>query len=203
MDKFADSSVQINFHFSQPIESVGGVLINNREVGNVDVGGSTVKVPIDIELEKGITYSIEIRSIKSKWFWNEIDLIKSSFTPQYIEFNKLSPDEQKDQIDSSNSGQVDDPFIDSNVFPIFNDRWQIDATVVNDSRSVILNVIFFEEVPDYDNGGVVKKVSDGVAERYRQEVLNEIKKRGANPKDYTIIYANEYLYEKYNEHPTH
>lgn len=203
MGQFADSSVQISYHFSQPIKSVGAVKINNNTVNDVVIDGSVVTVPLEFDLEKDVKYSIEIQSIESDWFGNKIELIKRSFTPQYIDFNKLSDEERKVQVDASNSGQVDDPFIDDNVFPIFNGRWQIDATVITDNRSVVLNVKFFEEVPDYDNGGASQQVSNEVAEKYRKQVLNEIKKRGADPKDYTIVYSNQYLHEKYTQHPTH
>lgn len=201
----ATSSVEIRFHFSQPIKSVKSITFNDSDVtSSVLIDNKTVTVPIDISLSKSSTYKIVLKSIDSEWFSNKIDTVERSFTPKYIDFNKLSDEEQKAQIDASNSGQVDDKFVDENVFPIFNDRWQIEATVIPTDRVTVLQVSFLEEIPDYDNGGVIEQVSDDTADKYEQEIHAEIKKRGGNPNDYSIVYkTNKYLSDKYSDADTH
>ncbi len=201
LESVATSSVEIKYHFSQPVDSIRSATLNGSDITNaIEINNKTVSIPIDVSLSDSSTYEIVLKSVDSKWFDNTIESIKRSFTPKYIDFNKLSDDEKKAQIDESSSGQVDDNFIDNNVFPIFNERWQIEATVVKSDRVAILEVSFFEEIPDYDNGGVIKQVADNIANQYEKEVINEIKKRGGNPENYTIVYkTNKYLYEKYND----
>lgn len=203
IDRVASSSIEIKYYFSQPIKSVDQVLLDGDIIYDATIENSTITIPFKKSLVENVKYSIELKSIRSKWFNNRINSISQNFSPQYINFDELSSKEKKMQVDASHSGQVDDPFISDNSFPIFNERWQIDATVIKDTRSVVLGVKFFSEVPDYDNGGTVKQVSNETAEKYRLEVLSEIKKRGADPESYTIIYSNKYLYEKYGNHATH
>lgn len=199
LNRVATATSEITYKLSQPIRSVGKVTFNSADITeSIQIDGNELTLPID-ELEKDRTYTVTISNLQSDWLNNQIITIDSEFTPEYVDFNDLSEDQQKAQVDNSHSGQVDDDFISDNNFPIFNRRWQLEATVVNTDRTVILTVSFFEEVPDYDNGGAVSQVSNETAEQYRNEVLKEIKDRGGNPEDYTIVYkTNRYLNEKYN-----
>lgn len=197
------SGRSIRYEFSQPIKGVGDILIDDEEVTGVTVDNNVITIPFNRVFKQDSKHTIEITSIESKWFNNKINQINRTFTAQYIDFNALSKTEQNAQISDSNSGQVDDSFISEHVFPIFNERWQIDATVITDNRSVVLNVKFFSEVPNYDNNGAIKRVSDTTAENYRKEVLDKIKQEGGNPDTYTIIYDNPYLYKKYSENESH
>lgn len=200
LDKVATSSVEIRYHFSQPIKSIGEVVINGETIYTATITDSTITVPLETRLEEDTEYTIELKSIKSNWLNNQIDSLKRTFIPRYVNYDDLSEEEKRMQVSASNSGQVDDLFISKNVFPIFNDRWQIDATTVEDSRSIVLNVTFFAEVPDYDNGGVVTQIPDELADQYEKEVHNEIKKRGGKVEDYTIIYENKHLREEHEGH---
>lgn len=202
LSNMPDSSTEIRFHFSQPLASVKSASIDDED-SKVEINGKTVVVTLNNRLKSGRKYSIVLNDIKSKWLDGRIATINKSFTPRYVEFDKLSDEEKKAQIAKSNSGQVDDPFIANSVFPIFNTRWQIDATVISERREAYLNVKFFEEIPDYDNNGVVKRVSNETAEKYRTEVLNEIKKRKGNPDQYEIFYDNPYLANKYRSTEEH
>ena len=203
IDRIPSSALEIRYHFSQPIKSVGEVLVNGRRVNSIEISDKVLKIPFTGGLTKNQEYSIIINSIQSKWFNNNIKVISSNFTPQYIDFADLSSEEKRAQVDASSGGQVDDPFIAENIFPIFNYKWQIDATIAFDSRIAILNVKFFEEVPDYDNGGVIKRISNKKAEQYRSEVLKKIKDLGGDPNNYRIFYSNVYLRTKYGESSTH
>ena len=202
LSNMPDSATEIRFNFSQPIESVGSVVINDEEL-NVEIRGKTVAIPVGGLLESDVLYTVVLNDVKSKWFNNSIQSIGESFTPKYVAYNKLSDKDKRAQIAESNSGQVDDPFISESVFPIFNERWQIDATVNSQLREASLRVKFFEEIPNYDNGGAITRVSNEVAEKYRQEVLAEIKKRNGNPDDYGIFYDNPYLADKYRSTEEH
>lgn len=202
LSKMPDSSTEIRFHFSQPVASVGDASINDIDT-KVVIKGRTVIFPLGGLIESDTTYSVVLSDIKSQWFGNSMDSINKSFTPEYVAFNELTDEDKQAQINESNSGQVDDAFISNSVFPIFNERWQIDATIVTERREAFLNVKFFEEIPDYDNNAVVKRVSDETAEKYRQEVLSEIKKRDGNPDDYEIFYDNPYLSNKYRVSESH
>lgn len=196
LDKMPDSATELRVHFSQPVKSIGSVALNDTVIKPV-IKDKVVIIPIGRALEADSQYSLVLEDIQSKWFDNSIDSINKQFTPEYVPYDKLSTEEKEAQIEQSNSGQVDDAFISNNVFPIYNERWQIDATVNTEDRSAFLNVKFFKEVPNYDNGGEVTRVSNETAEKYRKEVLDEIKKRGGNPSDYLIIYDNPYLSDKY------
>ena len=205
LDNVATSSVEIKYYFSQPIKSIKSVVFNGTDITNdVIINDKTVTIPFNKSLASDSPYKIDIMSVESSWFGNKISSIEREFTAKYVDFNKLSDAEQKAQVDASNSGQIDDKFIDKNTFPIFNKYWQIDATVIGSDKTAVLNIEFFEEIPDYDNGGSIKQVPNDVADKYRQEVLNEIKKRGGSPDNYIIVYkTNKYLYEKYNQSEGH
>lgn len=200
LNNVATSSVEIIYNFSQPIESIQSVTFNGKDVTNdISINNKSVSIPLDTSLSDESTYEIVLHSVISQWFNNKINSIEREFTPKYIDFNKLSEEQQKAQINASNSGQVNDRFIDDNTFPILTKEWQIEATVVQSDRVAILTVKFLDEIPDYDNGGATVQLPNDVAEKYRQEVIDEIKDRGGNPEDYTIVYeTNKYLNEKYN-----
>lgn len=201
-EEVATSSVSIQYHFSQPIKSVDSVLLDDREVtsDSISINDRTVSVSFDKPLDSDSTYTLSLGGISSEWFGNKINSISNEFTPEYIPYDQLSDAEKKAQVDASNSGQVDDKFIDSNTFPIITENWQIEATVLTDTRSALLTVKFFSEIPDYDNGGAIEQVSNSTADKYREEVLNKIKELGGNPDDYEILYqTNEYLQHKYND----
>ncbi len=202
LDAVADSSTEIRYHFSQPVKSIKLVSVNDIPV-EPSIKERDVVIPLNKTLESGSKYSVVMKGIQSEWFGLNIRTIERSFIPKYIDFNRLSDEERRNQVNKSNSGQVDDLFISRSAFPIFNERWQIDATVDTSSRTAILNIKFFEEIPDYDHGGVVTRVSNETAEKYRREVLEKIKENGGNPEKYTIIYDNPYLYEKYTDTDTH
>jgi len=205
LDRVATSSIEITYYFSQPVKSVGSVIFNGNDItSDAVVDDKTIKVQFGKVLSKNSTYTITLQDIESKWFNNKINSLKSNFTAKYVDFNKLSDSEKKAQIDASNSGQVDDKFINENVFPILKEHWQISATVIPSDRVTVLEVEFLDEIPDYDRGGVSQQLPNDLADKYRLEVLEEIKKRGGNPDDYKIIYkTNTYLYEKYSQSKGH
>lgn len=201
LDKVATSTVEIKYRFSQPVKSVESVVVNSKNItSNVSIENRTVTIPFDSILDSNTEYTITLTGVQSEWFSNQINSIERTFTPEYVDFNNLSNEEKEAQINASHSGQVDDELLSENVFPIFNERWQLEANVIPSDRVVILTVKFFDEVPDYDNNESVKQVPNETAEQYRKEVLEEIKKRGGDPADYTIIYeTNKYLYDKYSQ----
>lgn len=197
LNSVATSSISLDFTFSQPIESVGEVLIDGAVVHNTVIDKSTVKISLlETELVKNIGYDIELNNIKSQWFESSIEELEFTFTPQYIDFNQLSVDEQKRQIQHSNSGQINDPFL-NNVFPIITKDYQIEVVNTGDGETFYIDVTFLVEVPDYDKGGVSKQISNDLAEKYRNEVIDVIRKNKGTPEDYVIIYSNNYLNDKY------
>jgi hypothetical protein len=199
VNSVATSTIELQYHFSQPVKAVESVVINDTDVtSSVTINNKTINIPLS-DLDSETTYSVTLKAVQSEWFNAKINSTTDSFVPKYIDFKDLPDEQQQRQISASNSGQVDDPFVSDNVFPIFNQRWQIEATVIPSDRTTVLTVKFFSEVPDYDNGGAVTQVSNDTAEQYRNEVLAEIKERGGDPDDYRIIYqTNKYLYEKYS-----
>ncbi|MGB3946303.1 MAG: hypothetical protein WBK76_05735 [Candidatus Saccharimonadales bacterium] len=198
LSNVADSSTEIRLYFSQPVKSIGKVTFNEATI-TPRVNGKEVIVSFDRTLIKNADYSLVVKDVTSEWFDMKIQSIERSFTPKYVPYDKLPAEQKKVQVDNSNSGQVDDSFISKNAFPVFNERWQIDAVVDTTVRTAILNVKFFEEIPNYDQGGVVTRVSNETAETYRREVLQKITDDGGDPANYTIVFDNPYLYEKYNQ----
>lgn len=198
--KIPTSSKSLSFTFSQPVRSIGKTTINNKIIYPV-IKENTVQLPlISLGLKDGDTVRIVIENILSTEFNNKIDSFTKVGTVKYVDFSGLSEQEQKKAIDSSNSGQSDDPFMQS-VFPILDEqyRYQIDATtsVIDSSMSVIIT--FLSEIPDYDNGGKITQLPDETAEEYRKSALDTIRKRGGNPDKYTITYSNNYLNNKYKK----
>jgi hypothetical protein len=199
LNNIATSSAEISFTFSQPIKSIGSIEIDGTVIPNTSVKGNTIRIPLaTVGIEDGINYSVELTDIHSYWFNATIKNINSVFKARYVEFDKLSNEQQKYQVDNSNSGQVNDPFLD-NIFPILKEKYQIEATNVEDGEHVSLYVTFFDEVPDYDNNGAAIQLSNDTAEQYRREVLTTIKDNKGEPDKYQISYSNIYLNTKYGD----
>lgn len=197
LSEVATSSSDIDFTFSQPVKSVEEVYINSSPIYNFSINEKVVKVPLlDIGLVKNKVYSIELKGINSTWFSGVIEKLNYTFTPKYIDFNKLSVDEQRRQIEHSNSGQINDPFL-NNVFPIIAKDYQIEVVNTGDGETFYLNITFLAEVPDYDKGGVSKQIPNDLAERYKNEVFDIIRKNKGIPENYIIFYSNKYLNDKY------
>ena len=199
------SASEIRFHFSQPLKEVEEVMIDDRIVSNYTIEGRVLTIPFDTipasQFES--SHTIKISNVASKWFNFSIKSIERKFEPKYIDFNKLSKEEQEQQVEDSNSGQVNDSFIVETQFPIFNERWQIDLVSDGGSGVSNLHVKFFAEVPNYDKDGVITRVSNETAETYRKEVIEYIEDHDGTPEDYVITYDNPYLNEKYGIVNTH
>lgn len=197
LSSVATSSVHIKACVSQPIKTVGEVSFNNTPLDSSDftVEGRCIKIPLEDLSEKQV-YTVKIERVESKWFANKIPEVSFSFTPRYIEFSRLSTDQQKAQINASNSNQIDDPFL-NNTFPIITDTFVLEIENGGDGKTVFLDVTILSEVPDYDNGGKITRVSDSEAEKVRADVVKLIKDRGGSIDKYFVTYSNSYLNEKY------
>lgn len=202
LSNIATSSVSIKLSFSQPISSVGGITINNRKISDVFLDQGNIIIPLSsLVLVAETNYQLLVSDIQSAWFNNRIDKLSKTLTVKYIDFNQLSSDERKAQVDNSNSGQIDDPFL-TNSFPIIDKdyRYQIEATNLGDRKNISLYVTFFDEVPNYDQGGKVNQLSNSVAEEYRKDVFKTIREYKGDPDKYIITYSNLYLNSKYEPH---
>ncbi len=196
LSSIATSSTYIDVCVSQPIETVGGVTLRSpSQALDVKIVGKCIRIPLQ-DLKEGENYNIKIEGIESKWFDNKIPEISFDFTPRYIEFSRLPADQQKAQVDSSNSYQVDDPFL-NNVFPIITDTFILDIKNGDDGKTVFLDVTILSEVPDYDNGGRITRVSNDKAEMIYAEVLKLVKDKGGSIDKYIVTYSNDYLNKKY------
>jgi len=201
LDQVATSSNTIIFRFSQPIKSVESVSVKNTVV-NQSIDNSEITIPLSQGvLSKDEVLDISIKGIESKQFNNRIDRIDRSVTVKYIEFNELSDEQKKLSIQQSNSGQVDDPFLD-NAFPLLDEqyRYQIDANTAGFTRTINVTITFLDEAPDYDNGGKITQLPNDVAEEYRKSALEMIRRYKGDPDHYDITYSNNYLNEKYPGH---
>ena len=73
LNNIATSSTSLKLSFSQPLESVGKVSIDDTIINSITIDGSTINIPFqNIELTDGITYRLDIEDIHSKWFNNKI-----------------------------------------------------------------------------------------------------------------------------------
>lgn len=199
------SATSIRIYFSQPIKSVGDVYINSNAIGDYSLEGSVLDISLQgTTLVEDNEYEITINDITSQWFNQKIDTVTKSFTVKYVDFNEQSTQQKKDQVDKSNSGQINDPFL-NNPFPIVDDknRYMIDIVNTGNTDTVQVSLTFLEEVPDYDNGGAVSQISDDQAELYRKSAFEKIKQLGGTPDNYIFLYSNRYLSDKYSEDSYH
>lgn len=198
LDRVATSSSKIIFRFSQPIKSVETVTINNTVV-NQTVNGKEITIPLALGvLSKDEVLDISMKNIESEQFNNKIDQIDRQVIVKYIEFDELSDEQRKISIQESNSGQVDDPFMD-NAFPLLDEkyRFQIDANTAGFTDTVNVTITFLDEAPDYDNGGKVTQLPNDTAEEYRKSAFELIRRHKGDPDHYDITYSNDYLNNKY------
>lgn len=203
LDEVATSSITITLKYSQPIRSIGTVYIDNLPVNDITISGKSVTVSLStIELLQDSVHNIKIDSVTSKWFGKSINNANYTLKATYVDFSNLSEEQQKIQTNKSDSNQSNDPFL-NNVFPIVADNYQIESTKTVDDREIYLDVTFFDEVPDYDNGGKVTQLSDDVAEKYRTDVIQKIKSLSGSPEDYIITYSNLHLNTKYSDQHHH
>lgn len=197
LSNVATSSTHLKVCVSQPIKTVGKVSFNNTPLDSsaFTVEGKCIEIPFE-DLSEEQTYTVKVERVESQWFTNKIFEISFSFTPRYIEFSRLSKDQQKAQIDSSNSNQIDDPFLNG-MFPIITDTFVLEIENAGDGKTVYLDVSILSEIPDYDNGGKIARVSDSEAEKIHTDVVKLIKDKGGSIDRYVVTYSNEYLNKKY------
>ena len=199
LSSVATSSVSLQLFFSQPIKSIGKVTIANATIDGSSVEGSSILIPLNsIDLKEDTTYMVTVNSIQSEWFNNKITTLTKSFKAKYVDYNQLSDSQKKKSVDQSNSYQIDDPFL-NNYFPIMGPdyTYQIEALNTEDN-SIQVTITFFDEVPDYDNGGKITQLPNDIAEKYREEALKKIRDSGGDPDKYVITYSNDYLNQKYS-----
>ena len=198
LDSVATSSLALRLSFSQPLQSTDQVFIDNEIVNDTSIDGSTLVVSLEnLKLIDGQTYSLKIRHLSSKWFNFKINEINRVFTVEYVEYNQLSDEQKKDQVSRSNSGQISDPFL-NNQFPLLDNSlvYQIEANTTNGTINVFIT--FYDEVPDYDNGGLSIQLPDDKAEEYRKKAIQTIRDNNGDPDKYNITYSNNYLNSKYS-----
>lgn len=192
----ATVSVFIKLNFSQPIKSVGKIELDSNPV-DFTIDGSSVKVILPDLIEDKL-YKLTFSDINSNWFNKKIPNKSISFTPIYKDYESLSDEQKNALISESSSGQINDPFL-NNGFPILTDGFKLDVSNLGDGKSIVVNVTFLKEIPDYDNGGRITQLSKSEADKLRDEVYKKIKSLNGSPDKYLIYYSNNYLNAKYNK----
>lgn len=192
----ATSASFIDFNFSQPIKSIQKVEFNDKNA-NYKIDGKTVRVTVP-RLNSDTDDNITLTGLESKWFNNQINTVSLEFTPYYIPYDQLSKEEQQVSINKSNSGQINDKFL-KNQFPVITDNYKMEVSNLGDSKTIVVTITFFDEIPNYDKGGEVSQLSDKKAEKLRTKVFDKIRKLGGTPDKYLIYYSNNYLTDKYSK----
>lgn len=193
------SAIYIRCYFSQPLKSVGSVTIGGKDIENYTIENNAIVIPLKgIGAKDDNKKDLIIRDILSATSGSRIDEFSNHLRFAYVDYKDLSHQQQKDQVNKSSSGEINDPFLYSNVFPIIDSDYVYRIDIASTADEVInLSVTFLDEVPNYDNGGTSTQLPDDVAEKYRTEVIKKIKSRGGSPEKYIIIYSNNYLNTKY------
>jgi hypothetical protein len=189
----------VKFSFSQPIKSVKEVSLTSGEVTrelDKSIDGNVVTASFDTSLVEGQKYTLKITGITSKWFNNVIEQTTITFTPTYQDYDSLSEDQKRSLVSQSNSGQIDDPFL-NNKFPIAGDGFYVDASRESGTKDILVEVVILSEVFNYDTNSQVFVTNDK-AEEYYKKAMELIKKNKGVPEKYLITYSNPYLNQKYS-----
>lgn len=195
LDKVATSTSKIKFTFSQPLTSIESIKVDDTELSDIEINDNSALVSLNaISLVKDRDYTLTLTGVKS--INKEITNLTLKMTAKYVDFNELSDEQQKIQVDQSDSGQVNDPFL-NNYFPIVREGFEVSrATTYGDGR-VFVFIQLYGDMPDYDNGGELRQVPDELAETYRTQALELIEDSDGTPDKYIIEYSNTYLMSKY------
>lgn len=184
----------MDINFNHEIKSVSKVSLNEKEI-QTSIERKKIRIPLG-DLRKDVEYTLTLNGIASN-SGKVIQDYRFSFTPKYIPFNQLDDTVQKELIDSSDSGQLDDVFL-NNRFPILEGDFIIEAEPNQRLNNVIVTVTFLQEVAIGTNSDA-PQVSNEEAEKLRLEAFEIIKSRGGKPEQYIVFYSNDYLNEKYNQ----
>jgi hypothetical protein len=198
-DNMPSSSRLVRIDFTQPVDSIEGVEVAGSVIDDdqIEIDGRSVRIVLRGEaFEEGKMTSVRFEKATSKWFGLTVSGYLQRFTPKYVPFNKLSDEQQKAAISSSDSAQSNDPFL-NNDFPIRTDEYSIDATKDDTSSDISVVITFAKDIPDYDISPTAVGVSNQEAERLRDEALKKIRELGGKPENYSITYTNPYLSEQY------
>lgn len=201
-EQVATTASYVDFNFSQPIKQIGSATITTKEnttTQGTTINGRTVRVQLPNPLTANQVYVIHLKQVQSQWLNNSIADLPYTFTPTYQDFNTLSPDQQKASVDKSNSGQIDDPFL-NNYFPLRDPdgNFMIEAVNEGDGKTISVDITFLAEVYSPDTGTKAQLPADQ-AEALRTKALQMIKDNHGNPDKYLIRYSNDYLNQKYSK----
>lgn len=199
-NEVATISPYVDFYFSQPIERVGEVsfsLNENKFPVDYTIEDRRVRVILPQNLAAELDYKLQLSNIQSGWFGNKITNETFAFTPIQQDFASLPADQRQELINQTNSGQINDPFL-NNIFPITDgESLMIKATNGGDGKTVFIDITFYAEIRDADTG-VATQLPNDKAEELRAKALELIKQKGGKRFDnYFITYSNDYLNQKY------
>lgn len=197
-DSVATTTPYIDIHFSQPLASVDEIkLTQNTESRSLThtINDRTLRVLIYENLKENSSYTLTLNGIKSKWMGAVLSKQTITFVARYLAPNQLPEDQQKELVQRSNSGQVDDTFL-NNQFPLAQDGYYIDLYNGGSPDAIYLKLVILKEVYNPDTG-MRAQVSNQEAEEYRNKALKLVKEHGGDPKKYKFTYSNDYLEQKY------
>ena len=190
----------VKFTFSQPVKSVEKITLKQGDTSVEmarDITGNSVHAKFASTLNKDFNYTITLEGIHSQWFGNTVKSVSYNFTPVYKGYGSFTKEEQKALVDKSNSGQIDDKFL-NNQFPLAGDGFYVNVNRFEGEEKLHVEVVILAEVynPDTDTQATVP---DDQAEQYHQKAMQLIRDKGGNPDNYIITYSNPYLNNKYSQ----
>lgn len=193
-DKVSTVAPFIDFYFNHNIEKIDSAKLDNNKI-DTKITNNQIRIMLPKDLSSQSEHAITIQGVKSSF--RSIGSVTFKFTPKYIEYKELPEDTRKYLTNESNSGQIDDPFLD-NAFPItpVTEDFTIDFTTNNYTNRAEITVSFLAEAPN-DETGETPQLSNEEAERMRTRLLDYIKSQQGKPENYDITYSNLYLNKKY------
>lgn len=194
--KVSDAITQITFTFSHELanNAVDRVTISPATTGAFAINKNQLIFKPTSQLKQGpLTFSFKnIESRNGK----KIDNLRKELTVGFVEYNQLSKEEQKRQVDQSSSGQEFDLL--NGFLPHAAYNYTLDYVQPETDENKLILVI---DVYDRDVNQTQKEYVASL-EQARKDMLAYVEKnKGSNSMDdFYFLYNSEYL-SKYNVSP--
>ena len=186
---------QTTFYFSKSINrtyDTKNITIDPATPGKFTVGENSISFRADNDLQKGnLRFTFKDLSIQN----GPTATLSTIVSVEYVPYNELSKNEQKRQLDQSDSNQSEFPITNGYV-PHVSAAWGIEYLLPVDSGNDKLTL----NVKIYADRGTNEPIVDYHArlDGIHQEVVDYIKAGGFKLEDYYINYEDPYL-SKYDQ----
>lgn len=189
----ATSQHIVKYTFSMPIKNNPTIRIKEQYKYTYLVTGSTISIQLLTPLADGssLTIQIEVESATMKKTFTQ------SYKAQFVEFTKLSSDQQASQIKSSDSFETSYPLI--NKLPYRTNDFEIDYRYPSGgAKTQKLPLIITSLAIDDSLGDTPSQSYLDAIKSSRDAALSYLKSNGYDENKYSLYVTEPYLLADYN-----